>query len=136
MNISAQIIMLAAKALEKITEEESEVGPSLASAMRYLHEKLEDALEFAPSARGWDLRGVSAEMLFKQGPFGVRWGARLYSDKGEYVVVKDGKYLITATFGDFEIERGLASFKGIKPIPNKKAQELWAEIENEGNEND
>ena len=134
MNISQQILIMAAKIAEKIAEEGAEVGPSLASALRYCQENIDSALANIPTARGWDLGGISTEMLFKQGPFGVRWGIHLYSDKGEYIVVKDGKYLITATFGDMEIERGLASFKEIKPISNKKALELWSEIENEENE--
>lgn len=127
MNISAQIFMLAAKAAEKIVEDGTEVGPALASALRSASDSIQEALELAPEVRGWDLGNLSPEILFKKGPFGGRYKTRLYSDKGEYILVQNGKYLITATFGDFDVEKGLAAIKGIRPLLNKKARELWAE---------
>lgn len=134
MNISTQIFMLAAKAAEKIIEEGKEVGPGLASALRNCAEKVGEALELTPEVRGWDLGGNPPEVLFKKGPFVVKWDMKLYSEKGEYILVNNGKYLITMTFGDFEVEKGMSCIKGVKPLLNKKAQELWEE--NEENENE
>lgn len=134
MNISAQIFMLAARAAEKIVEDGTEVGPALASALRSAADSIQEALELAPEVRGWDLGGISPEILFKDGPFGVRYGIKLYSDKGEYILVKNGRYLITATFGDFDVEKGMSALKGVRPLLNKKARELWAENEECENE--
>ena len=126
MNLSKQVFMLAGKAAEAILDKNEEVGPNTAATMHFCYEKLAEVLEtLAPKARGWDL-GVNPNLdrIFKDGPFGARYGKVLYSGKGPYYVLED-RYLVTDIFGDEEIETEMPKIEGIKPLNNTRAEELW-----------
>ena len=133
MNITKNLIDLTAKTISSMLEEGKELGPNLTSSARCLYEKLTELLEQAPEVRGWELK-EDPNKLFHDGPFGVKVGERLFSEKGAYFLWKN--LLLTAVWGDEEIERGLAAVEGVKPLSNEKAREAWNEMNTKEDKNE
>lgn len=125
MNITKHLIDLTAKTISSMIEEGREIGPNMASSARALYEKLGELLESAPEVRGWEIEG-DPNRIFKDGPFGVKVGTKLFSEKGAYFIYKN--LLLTAVWGDAEIEKGLAGLAGVKALNNTKAAEAWLEM--------